>query len=121
MRIGQHFEVLRMRVSKFTLWYVLYNITQREKLILLTLPPILIPTPAPRTIPIHIGTNRLTYSAWDLVDADQGDPQYARLTGSSTADNVADSGGEPGTDNSAGTGTPGVISVMRNGFPCGFH
>ena len=53
----------------------------------------------------------------DLVDDDQGDPQYAMLTGVSTAQDVArntdetDDGAGGPTD--AGSGTPGVVSIMR--------
>ena len=54
----------------------------------------------------------------DLVDDDQGDPQYAMLTGVSTAQDVArdtdtetDNGAGGPTD--AGSGTPGVVSIMR--------
>ena len=49
----------------------------------------------------------------DLVDDDQGDPQYAMLTSASTADDVAESGLAPSEDESDGTGTPGVVSIMR--------
>ena len=54
----------------------------------------------------------------DLVDDDQGDPQYAKLTSSSTAMDVAASGGAlnaagDNADAIAGTGTPGVVSIMR--------
>ena len=53
----------------------------------------------------------------DLVDDDQGDAQYAALTSSSTAMDVAVSGGTTSDDGddsgSQGTGTPGVVSIMR--------
>ena len=49
----------------------------------------------------------------DLVDDDQGDPQYAVITGPSSAEDVAESGAAPTEDESDGTGTPGVVSVMR--------
>ena len=57
----------------------------------------------------------------DLVDDDQGDPQYAKLTSSSAAMDVAASGGpDDGQTNNMGTGTPGVVSIMgivdRAGF-----
>ena len=55
----------------------------------------------------------------DLVDDDQGDPQYAMLTGVSTAQDVARNTDTTDTDDGAGgptdagSGTPGVVSIMR--------
>ena len=50
----------------------------------------------------------------DLVDDDQGDAQYAQLTSSSAARDVA-ANGLPPNDAVAnrGSGTPGVVSIMR--------
>ena len=58
----------------------------------------------------------------DLVDDDQGDAQYAVLTGHSTAQDVA-SNGLPPNDAPAtnrGSGTPGVVSIMRTVDRAGF-
>ena len=57
----------------------------------------------------------------DLVDDDQGDPQYAVLTGPGTAQDVA-SNGLPPNDAVAnqGSGTPGVVSIMRTVDRSGF-
>ena len=58
----------------------------------------------------------------DLVDDDQGDPQYAVLTGPTTARDVAPNGLPPNDNPTAnrGSGTPGVVSIMgivdRAGF-----
>ena len=58
----------------------------------------------------------------DLVSDDQGDAQYAALTGPTTARDIAENGNPP-LDNpvaNKGSGTPGVVSVMsivdRAGF-----
>ena len=50
----------------------------------------------------------------DLVDDDQGDPEYAVLTGHSTAQDVT-ANGLPPNDAVAnrGSGTPGVVSILR--------
>ena len=58
----------------------------------------------------------------DLVDDDQGDAQYAVLTGHSTAQDVA-ANGLPPNDAPAtnrGSGTPGVVSIMRTVDRAGF-
>ena len=52
----------------------------------------------------------------DLVDADEGDPQYAKLTGTSTAMDVTNAGATP----PVGVGIPGVVSVMRTASRLGF-
>ena len=51
----------------------------------------------------------------DLVDDDQGDAEYAELTGPITARDIASTGLPPLDDPAAnrGSGTPGVVSVMR--------
>ena len=51
----------------------------------------------------------------DLVDDDQGDPEYAVITGPSTAMDVALNGLPPNDDLTVnrGSGTPGVVSIMR--------
>ena len=51
----------------------------------------------------------------DLVDDDQGDPEYAVITGPSTAMDVALNGLPPNDDLTAnrGSGTPGVVSITR--------
>ena len=51
----------------------------------------------------------------DLVDDDQGDPQYAVITGPNSARDVALTGLPPNDDPAAnrGSGTPGVVSIMR--------
>ena len=58
----------------------------------------------------------------ELVDADQGDPQYAKIMGLSGAMDVAvDDGTDTGDDTDTladgvgdpGSGTPGVVSIMR--------
>ena len=51
----------------------------------------------------------------DLVDDDEGDPQYWRLTGPSTAVDVTTSG-----DPATGVGIPGVVSIMRTASRAGF-
>ena len=63
----------------------------------------------------------------DLVDADQGDPQYAKIVGISGAEDVAmDSTEATETDTTAdgtmdpGSGTPGVVSIMRTASRAGF-
>ena len=45
----------------------------------------------------------------DLVDDDQGNPQYSMLTSNSTAAAIA-ADGNPGT---AGSGTPGIVGITR--------
>ena len=58
----------------------------------------------------------------DLVDDDQGDPEYAVLTGPTSARDVAPNGLPPNDNPTAnrGSGTPGVVSIMgivdRAGF-----
>ena len=58
----------------------------------------------------------------DLVDDDQGDPEYAVLTGPTSARDVAPNGLPPNDDPTVnrGSGTPGVVSIMgivdRAGF-----
>ena len=57
----------------------------------------------------------------DLVDDDQGDPEYAVLTGPVTARDVAPNGLPPNDSaDNRGSGTPGVVSIMgivdRAGF-----
>ena len=51
----------------------------------------------------------------DLVDDDQGDAQYAELTGPTTARDIASTGLPPLDDPAVnrGSGTPGVVSIMR--------
>ena len=51
----------------------------------------------------------------DLVDDDQGDPEYAVLTGPTSARDVAPNGLPPNDNPTAnrGSGTPGVVSIMR--------
>ena len=65
----------------------------------------------------------------ELVDADQGDPQYAEIMGISRAMDVAtDDGTETGDDTDSladgtrdpGSGTPGVVSIMRTASRAGF-
>ena len=58
----------------------------------------------------------------DLVDDDQGDPEYAVLTGPITARDVALTGLPPNDDPTAnrGSGTPGVVSIMRTVDRAGF-
>ena len=58
----------------------------------------------------------------DLVDDDQGDPEYAVLTGPITARDVALTGSPPNDDPTAnrGSGTPGVVSIMRTVDRAGF-
>ena len=46
----------------------------------------------------------------DLVDDDEGDPEYSRITSNSAAERITAEGGDPGT---AGSGTPGVVSITR--------
>ena len=46
----------------------------------------------------------------DLVDDDEGDPEYSRITSNSAAVRITAEGGDPGTD---GSGTPGVVSITR--------
>lgn len=60
----------------------------------------------------------------ELVDADQGDPQYAKIMGISGAEDVAMDGTDDG-DTADGTmdpgsGTPGVVSIMRTASRTGF-
>ena len=58
----------------------------------------------------------------DLVDDDQGDAQYAVLTGPTSAQDVA-ANGLPPNDNpiaNRGSGTPGVVSIMRTVDRAGF-
>ena len=61
----------------------------------------------------------------ELVDADQGDPQYAEIMGISGAADVAMDGNDD-TDTDAdgtldeGSGTPGVVSIMRTASRAGF-
>ena len=57
----------------------------------------------------------------DLVDDDQGNPQYAMLTGPTSAAAVA-ANGLPPNDAAAnrGSGTPGVVSIMRTVDRAGF-
>ena len=58
----------------------------------------------------------------DLVDDDQGDAQYAVLTGHSTGQDIA-ANGLPPNDAPAtnrGSGTPGVVSIMRTVDRAGF-
>ena len=58
----------------------------------------------------------------DLVDEDQGNPQYATITSPSTAQDVALTGlpirDEPALNR--GSGTPGVVSIMRTASRAGF-
>ena len=46
----------------------------------------------------------------DLVDDDEGDPEYSKITSSSAAMRITDDGGATGT---SGSGTPGVVSITR--------
>ena len=46
----------------------------------------------------------------DLVDDDEGDPEYSKITSSSAAMRITDDGGATGL---AGSGTPGVVSITR--------
>ena len=54
----------------------------------------------------------------DLVDDDEGDPEYSMITSNSAAARITAEGGDAGT---AGSGTPGVVSITRildrSGFP----
>ena len=58
----------------------------------------------------HVNFNRQSnIFTIELVDVDQGNPQYSRLTSNSTAVAIAADGAE-GT---AGSGTPGVVGITR--------
>ena len=46
----------------------------------------------------------------DLVDDDEGDPEYSRITSNSAAVRITAEGGDPGVD---GSGTPGVVAIRR--------
>ena len=46
----------------------------------------------------------------DLVDDDEGDPEYSKIISSSTAARITADGGETGI---LGSGTPGVVSITR--------
>ena len=52
----------------------------------------------------------------DLVDDDEGDPQYAKITSYTTAMDVTD----PTTSPPTGLGIPGVVSIMRTASRSGF-
>ena len=52
----------------------------------------------------------------DLVDDDEGDPQYAKITSYTTAMDVTDTEADPPT----GLGIPGVVSIMRTASRSGF-
>ena len=62
----------------------------------------------------------------ELVDADQGDPQYSKIIGISGAEDVAMDGTDTATPDTAGnvmdegSGTPGVVSIMRTASRAGF-
>ena len=62
----------------------------------------------------------------ELVDADQGDPQYSKIMGISGAADVAMDGADTPTSDTAGdvmdegSGTPGVVSIMRTASRAGF-
>ena len=46
----------------------------------------------------------------DLVDDDEGDPEYSRITSNSAAVRITAEGGDTGTP---GSGTPGVVAIRR--------
>ena len=60
----------------------------------------------------------------ELVDADQGDPQYSKIMGISGAADVAMAGTDDaetaGNVMDEGSGTPGVVSIMRTASRAGF-
>ena len=58
----------------------------------------------------------------DLVDDDQGDAEYAVLTGPITARDIALTGLPPNDNPTAnrGSGTPGIVSIMRTVDRAGF-